>query len=406
MWSNWHFNLKRKYALRKLALVFAALSLGACSSLPMDRLNPVSWFGDDEVNPPRELVDIAAEVDVRPLWSVNVGNGQGDNYTKLTPTIDGAVIYAASENGTVVAVDKDSGDVLWRNRLDDVIITGGVGTGGGLVVFGTRDAEVVALNQADGEIAWISQVTSEVVAPPISNNDVVVVQTVDDKVAALEVSNGERRWIYESTQPALTLRGTSRPVITDLDTVVAGFSNGTLVSVSAEDGVWRWEERVAVPDGRYDIDRVIDVDGDLLLDGGRVLASSYQGNLIALDVVSGRIVWGLEDASSYHGLAQGFGNLYYCNDESLVIAVRDNSEDVAWENEDLQYRSVTAPTAVTNYVAVADFEGYLHLISQIDGRIVGRTRVDNDGVRAKLLADDGRLFAFGNSGSLVALELQ
>ena len=390
---------------RARLLVFPLLLLlTGCSGFSW---NPLDWLSsDDEVNPPKELVEISAEVALNRLWSVDVGNGQGDNYTEITPSIDGSTVYAASENGVVVAVDLESGDVLWRNRLEDINLTGGVGAGGGLVVVGSRDAEVIALGQDDGEIEWIATVTSEVVAAPITNGDIVVVQTVADKVAALEQTNGERRWIYESTQPALTLRGTSRPVITPLDTVVAGFSNGTLVSVAAADGVWRWEERVAVPDGRYDIDRVIDVDGDLLLDGNRILASSYQGNLMALDVISGRIVWGLEGASSYHGLTQGFGNLYYCNDEGHVVAVRDNSEDIVWQNEDLQHRGVSAPTAITNYVAVADFEGYVHLISQIDGQIVGRTRVDSDGVRANLLAAGGRLIAYGNSGRLSAYSLQ
>ena len=306
----------------------------------------------------------------------------------------------------MLAVNLDSGNVLWRSRLDERLITGGVGAGGGLVIVGSRDAEVFALDQSSGETVWIGQVTSEVVAQPIVNEDIVVVQTVDDKVTALDNASGEQRWIYESTQPPLTLRGTSRPVFTPADTVVAGFSNGTLVSVSADDGVWRWEERVAVPEGRYDIDRVIDIDGDLVLDGNRVFASSYQGNLIALDVATGRIVWGLQDASSYHGITQGFGNLYYCNDESHVVAVRDESEDIVWRNEDLQHRNVTAPTAISNYVAVADFEGYVHLISQIDGRIVGRSRVDEDGVRANLLADRGRLITFGNSGTRASYSLQ
>jgi outer membrane protein assembly factor BamB len=335
-----------------------------------------------------------------------VGNGQGDNYTRIIPAVDRGVVYAASENGTVVAVDLSSGDVIWRERLDDVTLTGGVGAGGGLVAVGTRDAEVVALDQQDGSVRWITPVTSEVVAAPTTNGDIVVVQTVDDKVAGLEASNGERRWIYESTQPALTLRGTSRPVITSAGSVIAGFSNGTLVSVSASDGVWRWEERIAVPEGRYDIERVIDVDGDLLVDGSRILASSYQGNLMALDILTGRIVWGLEGTSSYHGLARGFGNLYYSDDESLVVAIRDNSEDVVWRNEDLQFRQITAPTAITNYVAVADFEGYIHLLSQIDGRIVGRVRVDSDGVRSNLINSNGRLIAYGNSGTLAAYSIQ
>lgn len=389
--------------LRNLGALLAMGLLSACAGV---NLNPLEWFGDDEVNPPKELVEIAEEVRLRRMWSVNVGNGQGDNYTRIIPAVDRGVVYAASENGTVVAVDLSSGDVIWRERLDDVTLTGGVGAGGGLVAVGTRDAEVVALDQQDGSVRWITPVTSEVVAAPTTNGDIVVVQTVDDKVAGLEASNGERRWIYESTQPALTLRGTSRPVITSAGSVIAGFSNGTLVSVSASDGVWRWEERIAVPEGRYDIERVIDVDGDLLVDGSRILASSYQGNLMALDILTGRIVWGLEGTSSYHGLARGFGNLYYSDDESLVVAIRDNSEDVVWRNEDLQFRQITAPTAITNYVAVADFEGYIHLLSQIDGRIVGRVRVDSDGVRSNLINSNGRLIAYGNSGTLAAYSIQ
>jgi len=126
---------------------------------------------------------------------------------------------------------------------------------------------------------------------------------------------------------------------------------------------------------------------------------------MAFDVATGRIVWGME-ASSYHGLEQGFGNLYYCSDKSIVTAVRDNSEDVVWENTDLENRALTAPKSIGNYIAVADFEGYVHLISQIDGRIVGRTEVDGDGVRSNMLADNGRLFVYGNSGRLTAYDLR
>ncbi len=388
---------------RQLSILTLSLLLTGCAGFSMPNLNPLVWFSDDEVAPPTALVNIDTEVSLRRQWSVNIGNGQGDKYTEITPSIDNGVIYTASENGNVVAVDIDTGNTIWRTRLD-VTITGGVGASNGLVMVATEDAEVVVLNQNDGGLKWRHAVSSEILSAPQTNGDVVVAQSVDDKLVALDVVDGEQRWIYETTQPALTLRGSSKPVIT-ADSVIAGFSNGTLVAVSADDGVYRWEERVAVPEGEYDIDRVIDVDGDLLLDGARILAASYQGNLMAFEVTSGRIVWGME-ASSYHGMAQGFGNIYYCDDKSQINAVRDNSEDVVWENTDLVNREITAPTSIGNYIAVADFEGYVHLLSQIDGRIVGRIQADNDGVRSNLIADNGRLYVFGNSGRLTAYNLQ
>jgi len=391
------------FGARLLVLFALGSVLSACAGFSAASLNPLGWFSDDEIDPPTPLAAIPVEVALIRQWSVNVGNGQGSNYTEITPSIDGGVIYAASEDGVLVAIEISTGNTLWRTRVEGVI-TGGVGSGEGLVMIATESAEVIVLDQADGTFKWQQAVSSEVLSAPQTNGDVVVAQTVDDKLVALDFDDGEQRWIYETTQPALTLRGSSKPVIA-ANAVIAGFSNGTLVAVSAEDGVYLWEERVAVPEGEYDIDRVIDVDGDLLLDGGRILAASYQGNLMAFEVTSGRIVWGME-ASSYHGMAQGFGNIYYCDDQSQVFAIRDNSEDIVWGNSDLLNREITAPTVVGNYIAVADYDGYVHLLSQIDGRIVGRIEADDDGVRANLLANNGRLYVFGNSGRLTAYQLQ
>ncbi len=393
-------NLSILHPVRTVLLVSVMLVCSACANL-----NPLNWFsGDEEVNVPKELVDFPREVNLERDWSRSVGNGQGDNYTRIEPAFDGGVIYAASENGVVTAVTAESGDEVWRTRVSGTI-SGGVGAGNGLVLVGTQEAEMIALDQFDGSERWRVLVTSEVLAAPQTDGDVVVAQTVDDKLIALDAADGSRRWIYEATIPALTLRGTSKPLITPTGAVIAGFSNGTLVSVSANNGIWRWEERVAVPEGQYDIDRVIDVDGDLMLDGDRVFASSYQGNLMAFDVASGRIVWGFE-ASSYNGLTQGFGNLYVSDDEGHIIAIRNNTEEVVWRNTDLEFRQLTAPVSIGNYIAVADFEGYIHLLSQVDGRIVGRVRIDNNGIRSSLVARNGRLFAYGNSGRLEAFSLQ
>ena len=388
--------------MRLLHVVLMLLVLNGCANISSWVRNP---FGEDD-NPraPAELEDIQTEVTISRDWRINIGNGQGDSFKKLTPVVDGGFVFAASDDGDVVAVNSTNGDLMWLTELE-TSITGGVGAGDGIVMVGTEAAELVVLSQSDGQEMWRTRVSSEILSQPKTDGDIVVVQTVDGKLVAVDRENGLQRWTYETTLPALTLRGTSSPVLTSEGTVVAGFSNGILVSVAAEDGVWSWEERVAVPDGQYDIERVIDVDGDLLLDGARILASSYQGNLMAFDTATGRIVWGME-ASSYHGMDQGFGNIYYSNDESHLVAVRDNSSDVVWQNEELQYRDLTAPKTISNYVAVADFEGYLHLISQIDGRIIGRTRIDNDGIRSNLIVEDGSLIVYGNGGSLVSLTIE
>ena len=401
---NKYPTLNRSLWLKQIRVSILLLILSAATGCGLTDWirNP---FGEDEdPRAPAELLDVVSDITINRNWRINVGNGQGDNYKKLTPVVDGGFVFAASDDGEILAVNNINGELMWQTEVE-TSITGGVGAGDGIVMIGTEAAELIVFNQSNGEEVWRASVSSEILSQPKTNGDIVVAQTVDGKLIALNREDGVQRWTYETTLPALTLRGTSSPVLTSEGTVVAGFSNGILVSVAAEDGVYVWEERVAVPDGQYDIERVIDVDGELLVDGSRILAASYQGNLMAFDTASGQIVWGME-ASSYHGMDQGFGNIYYSDDKSHLIALRNNSSDVIWQNEELQYRDLTAPKTISNYVAIADYEGYLHLVSQIDGRIVGRTRIDNDGIRSNLIDDDGKLIVYGNSGSLVSLTIE
>lgn len=379
------------YLFKPMFLLLALSALGACS-----------LFSDDESEQPAELQRIDQQLDLRQVWSASIGDGQGRHYNRLTPAIDGPMIFVASADGMVVALDKASGDVRWRQRTNESI-TGGVGAASGQVVFGTRDARVIALSQADGSQLWSAAVSSEVLAAPQTDGRVVAVQSVDGRLTALNATDGTQRWVYDSTVPALSLRGTSKPLISG-NTVVAGFASGIVAAIDATNGLLIWEERVAVPQGRYDIDRIIDIDGDPLLAGQTVFISSYQGNLMGLDLASGRIVWGMP-GSSYNSLALGLGNIYWVNNFSHVLAVQNNTERTVWENQDLRLRRVNSPVTINNYVAVADFEGYLHLLSQIDGRIVSRTRVDRAGVRGNILSDGDTLYVYGNSGRLVALRL-
>lgn len=380
-----------KYAARAVLLVTILSCLSACSI-----------FSRNKVEQPRELERFDQQFSLQRAWSVNVGNGQGRHYNRLAPAVAGDTLYVAANNGTVMAINKADGRVRWRQRLDETI-TGGTGAGGGMVLIGTRDAQVIALDQQTGNRLWSADVSSEVLAAPQSDGRVVVAQTIDGRLFALDPSTGDQRWVYENTVPALSLRGSSTPLITG-NTVLAGFANGMVAAVDATNGFLLWEERVAIPQGRYDIERIIDVDGNLLLAGSAIYMSSYQGNLMALDVQSGRIVWGMP-GSSYNALALGLGNVYWVDSFGHVFAVQNNTERTVWENDQLRLRRLTSPVTINNYVAVADFEGYLHLISQLDGRFVSRTRVDGDGVRADIVVDGGVMYVYGNSGRLVALRL-
>jgi len=353
--------------------------------------------------PPAELTQFKEEVALKKLWSRSIGDGQGEKYNLLVPAIENDRIFASDVNGEVYALNRRTGDVVWEKDLD-LPVSGAVGVGYGLLTLGTLKGEVIALDSSTGAERWRSRVNSEVLAPPANNGDVVVVQTQDDRLIGLDAATGERRWIYESSPAVLTLRGTGAPVVTNR-LAIAGLSTGKVVAVDIQNGVPVWESRVAVPQGRSELERVVDIDGGLLLSGGTLYVSTYQGRVAGLDLESGRVLW-QRDASSYVGVAQGFGNVYVSEASGTVESVDERSSSALWSNDTMARRQLSAPEVFSSYVAVGDFEGYLHLLSQVDGRFVGRERIDSDGLRARPLVVDDTIYVFGNSGKLEALTLR
>lgn len=353
--------------------------------------------------PPAELGKFTEEVVLKKQWSRSIGDGQGDTFNMLVPAIENDRIYASDVNGVVMALDRKNGDVVWKQDLD-LPVSGAVGVGYGLVTLGTLKGEIIALDATTGEERWRSRVTSEVLAPPATNGDVVVVQTQDDRVIGLDAATGDRRWIYESTPAVLTLRGTGAPIVTNR-LAVAGLSTGKVVALDTQNGVPVWESRVAIPQGRSELERVVDIDGGLLLSGNVIYVSTYQGRAAGLDLDSGRVLW-QRDASSYVGVAHGFGNVYVSEASGTVESIDERSSSALWSNDSMARRQLSAPEVYSSYVAVGDFEGYLHLLSQVDGRFVGRERIDSDGLRARPLVVDDTIYVFGNSGKLEALTLR
>jgi len=374
--------------------VLLCLSLGACSTVS-------GWFDidDDDPTDPVPLIDIDQTVKIKKLWSTGVGDGQGKGLYRLQPVIDGDRSYAASAEGEVKAIERARGKTLWGTELE-VELSGGVGVYGQAIFGGGADGNVIKLNAEGGAVEWQTQLTGEILSAPQADGRVVVVQTYDGRLQGLDFATGEKLWTYDSNVPVLTIRGTSTPILRN-GVAYAGFANGRVSAFNAMTGAILWESRVAISQGRSEIERIVDVDGSMVFIGNELYAASYQGRVVSMDATNGRKLW-QQNVSSFSGVSQGFGNVYVADEDGTVTAYLRNGQGVRWEQGALGYRELSRPTPVNSYVAVADFEGYVHLMSQVDGNFVGRMKVDGDGARANMLTDGNILYVFGNSGKLIA----
>jgi outer membrane protein assembly factor BamB len=272
-----------------------------------------------------------------------------------------------------------------------------------VLLLGTTEGFVLKVDANSGEQLWSSRLTGEVLAPPQSNGRVIIAQTYDGKLHGLDFETGEKIWTYDSNVPVLTIRGTSTPIL-EGNRVYAGFANGRVLAFDAETGAVAWEVRVAISQGRSEIERIVDVDGTMALMGNELYAASYQGSVVAINVQSGRKLW-QQDVSSFSGVSQGFGNIYVTGEDGTLTAYLRSGQGMRWEQTALAYRELSRPVPVSSYVAVADLEGVVHLVSQVDGEFAGRVKADGDGVRADMFSDGNILYVFGNGGKLIAYEI-
>ncbi len=378
-------------------LLLGGLSLvGGCTALGNLFDNP------DNTAEPAELVDFEPTIKVRTVWQRRVGSGAGKLFLKLRPAVDGERVYAATRGGRVRAFDARTGESLWDTDTDSPL-SGGPGVGDGLVLLGTSDGEVLALGDEDGEIKWRARVSSEVLSSPVAEGGIAVARTIDGKLFGLNTDDGTRLWVYDRTTPVLTLRGTGSPALAQ-GAAIAGFDNGQLVAVALSNGQPLWETRVAVPRGRTELERMVDIDADPVIEGNTVYAVTYQGQVAALELSSGKIIW-RRDMSSYAGLGVGAENVYVTDESSNVWALKRSNSASMWRQAKLEARRVSPPTVFGQFVVVGDLEGYLHWLRKDDGQFVARVKVDSDGIIAAPVATPFALYVYGSGGDLTALQV-
>ncbi len=360
------------------------------------------WSADEEIQP-ATLEEISAEYEIKKLWSTKIGDGLGVKYHQLALHILASRIYAVDHQGAVYALERETGDAIWRSKLA-LPVSGGVGVGDGRVVVTGFDGQVVALSALDGSEVWRAKLTSEAVAPAQLASGLALLQTIDGRLAALDGQTGELRWSYSAQEPALTLRGTSTPLLVN-DIVYAGFSSGKVVALALRTGDVLWETRVAIPQGRTELERMVDIDGSLTQGNGLIYAGSYQGRVSAIAMTDGRRLWS-EPLSSYRSLVQHADALYAVSDEGAIIAFDKRTGVELWKQPALYYRQLSSPVVIDEMLAVGDYQGYIHLIDPADGHFVGRYSLGNSAIVAAPLSQDGVLYTLSNNGRLSALVIQ
>ncbi|CAG9424088.1 outer membrane protein assembly factor BamB [Providencia alcalifaciens] len=345
------------------------------------------------------------------VWDKSVGNGVEQFYSELSPVWDGSAIYAADRKGLVKALELDSGKELWSVDLSkrtgflsanlSALLSGGLTISDDKIFIGTERGTVIALNKENGEVLWDVEVAGEALSKPVVSGDMVVIHTSNGQLQALDTATGAIKWTVNMDTPSLSLRGESAPAVA-FGAAIVGGDNGRVSAVLLSQGQLIWQQRISLVTSSTEIGRLNDVDMTPVIDDGKVYAIAYNGTLAALDMRSGQMLW-KRDLGSINDMVLSGDTLYLVDQTDRVLAVRKSDGVTLWTQDQLLNRGLSAPEVYNGYIVVGDKEGYLHWLDTSTGGFVAQNKLNGSGIHSRPVIASDKLMVQTRNGTVYLL---
>jgi outer membrane protein assembly factor BamB len=382
--------------VRTACAALLVLTLGACSTVGSyyDR-----WFGSEPAQKPSPLTQFTPAVEARVAWQANVGSG--DRFA-FGPVVRGGSVYAANAAGEISKLELSTGKQLWRASTG-IRASAGPGADGRIAIVGSSRGELVAVDDA-GQVVWRTVLSGEILSAPSIFEDYVVVKTGDGRITGLSTVDARRRWVYQRALPALTVRSPAGVTAVN-GGVFSGFPGGKIGALIITSGTLAWEATVSSPRGSTELERMTDIVGAPLVEGRVVCAVAYQGRAGCFDAMNGTQLW-VRDFSSVAPLAADPRYVYATDDKGAVYAFDRNTGASIWKQERLSGRYVSGAAVTGNYIAVGDYQGYVHLLARSDGALAGRVATDGSAILLPPVAVRDMLLVQTRNGGLFSIALR
>ena len=273
----------RLASLALLALAVSGVLLTACASIASPRgwASPVQSDDLLLISHREELFALDPETLIQ-RWAFPTGSESSKvDLVAIygTPAVMGDTVFVPTYEGNLYALDIETGLVLpgWPFETDGPLI-GGVAVASDTVYFGSDDGNVYALDSTTGFGRWAQpfEAGEGVWSTPVLSGDTLYVTSLDGKLYAINAATGIERWSYSTdaaiASPPVVNEGAGLVYIAGLDSMLRAIDLETHEERwSLEADNWFWTEP--------------------LLAAGSIFAGSLDGNVYAIDAVSGEARW-------------------------------------------------------------------------------------------------------------------
>ncbi len=348
-------------------------------------------------------------------WRADIGSGTTDSQPRLaSPIMADGRVYTVDSDHVVSAFDARSGDRIWEVDLaddeeDDDTITGGIAYENGRIFATTGFAKVIALNATSGEELWREKMGAPFHSPPAVRGGRVFAISIDNTLHALSAHDGSELWNHKAIVEVANLLGGASPAV-DSGVVVAPFSSGELVALKVETGGVLWSDSLTSARRTDELGSLSQIRAAPVIDRGRVYAISHSGLMAAIDLRTGRRIWDKDLGGLQRPWVAGDYIFMITNENELVALGRDDGR-IFWvtplpafeDEEELEEPILWAgPILASDRLIIAGTNEDAMTVSPYTGKVIGIDRLP-DAVSVPPIAANGTVFVLTNGADLIAL---
>lgn len=348
-------------------------------------------------------------------WTVQIAGSTNRERLAAAPVIGGNRLFVEGTDGVISAFDKKTGERLWTWRDEDMTkdqapsaFGGGVSFDGGKLYATDGVGDVIALNAETGEMLWKVKPAGPLRGAPTIAFGQLFVMTQDNQIIALNLADGSLVWDESGSATQSGVFGVAAPAAGQ-GTVIAGYSSGELTAYRYENGRVLWSDALARTNISTTVGSITDIDADPIIDSGRVYALGQGGRMAAYELLTGQRVWELNLAGISTPAIAGEW-IFTLTDDARLLAIARSSGRVRWITQLQRFKDEkdkkgpifwTGPVLAGGQLWVASSRGEVWKVSAGEGSAQLFADIGQPVSLAPVVAD-GYLYLLDDSGTIHA----
>ena len=338
------------------------------------------------------------------LWDADLDGFEASEEGSLSqPVIDQGRLFVMDAASVIFALDQKTGKALWTKALtpsteEEVILDGGgVAAMGSRVFAATGYGEFLALNAETGEILWRLPLPAPAASAPTLEGGYAYVTTKSNQVVAVSLELNAIAWVYTGLQQSTGVTGGAAPAVFD-QTVVASLSSGEVVAIHKDTGRSLWFDSLS-EEGTLGLSDIV---ADPVLAYNTVFAAPVGGgHFTALSLATGTRLWQHSLGLIYPPSISGNGLFVTTADQKAMAFTMKG--DLVWtvslpkDDDQLWF----GPLLAGSKALILNQKGDILVLSPFTGDTLGTLSLNTD-VASPPLVVQKRLFVLTKSGHILA----